>query len=188
MSELKRHDREKIRKAISILFKDVKFGDGECVEVRVPDKKKRITAAGWFDDVGALEIAVAKLARDGFGEGYKHIHENAYWTCNPASDALLARQPKNTIAIAADTTSDNNITRRLWLPIDIDPLRPSGGGVTPVITHRVRVRRRPTSSRSTGKSRMASDISTPARSKSRRAKRLSLKTPAKLRSLSILAS
>jgi P4 family phage/plasmid primase-like protien len=131
--ELKRFNLEEIRKAIGILFADVKFGAGECIEVRVPDKKKRITAAGWFDDKEALAKSVARLARDGFSDPdnpRRFVHENAYWTCNPASDALLARQKKNTIAIAPDTTSDNNITRRLWLPIDIDPLRPSGVSAT----------------------------------------------------------
>ena len=130
--ELKRYDLPEIRKAIAVLFADVKFGAGECVEVRVPDKKKHLVAAGWFDDVEALAKAVAVLARDGFGQpgSYRHIHENAYWTCNPVHDALLSRQTKNTIDFVADTSSDNNITRRLWLPIDIDPLRPSGVSAT----------------------------------------------------------
>ena len=127
---MKRFNLEEIRKAIGVLFKDVKFGDGECIEVRVPGKKKHITAAGWFDNIEELAGQVAVLAQGGFGEGYRHIHENAYWTCNPCTDALLARQPKNTIAIAADTTSDNNITRRIWLPIDIDPIRASGVSAT----------------------------------------------------------
>src|SRR5258708_38443072 len=96
--QLRRYDLAEIRKAIAILFDSVKFGNGECVEVRVPDKKKHITAAGWFDDTELLAKAVARLARDGYTDPdnpRRHIHENAYWTCNPASDALLARQPKN---------------------------------------------------------------------------------------------
>jgi putative DNA primase/helicase len=135
MSEnLKRYDLPEIRKATAVLFADVKFGAGECVEVRVIDKKKHLVAAGWFDDLEALAKAVARLARDGFGQSgtHRHIHENAYWTCNPVHDALLARQPKNRIEFVADTSSDNDITRRLWLPIDIDPLRPSGVSATNV--------------------------------------------------------
>jgi putative DNA primase/helicase len=131
MSEnLIRYDLAEIRKAVAVLFADVKFGAGECVEVRVIDKKKHLTAAGWFDDKELLAKAVARLARDGFGPFPRHIHENAYWTCNPVNDALLSRQAKNTIEFAADTSSDNNITRRLWLPFDIDPLRPSGVSAT----------------------------------------------------------
>ena len=130
--ELKRYDLAEIRKAVAVLFSDIKFGAGECVEVRVPDKKKHLVAAGWFDDVEALAKAVALLARGGHGQPgtYRHIHENAYWTCNPVNDALLSRQPKNKIDFAADTSSDANITRRTWLPIDIDPLRPSGVSAT----------------------------------------------------------
>ena len=129
--EIQRFRLEEIRKAIGVLFADVKFGAGECVEVRVPDKKKHLTAAGWFDDTDLLARWVAKLARDGFGApgSYRHIHENAYWTCNPVHDALLSRQPKNTIDFVADT-SDSGITRRLWLPVDVDPLRPSGVSAT----------------------------------------------------------
>jgi P4 family phage/plasmid primase-like protien len=130
--ELKRYDLEEIRKAIGVLFADVKFGAGECVEVRVPDKKKCLVAAGWFDDVDLMAKAVARLARDGHGvkDTYRYVHENVYWTANPVSDALLSRQPKNKIDFVADASSDNNVTRRLWLPVDIDPLRPSGVSAT----------------------------------------------------------
>lgn len=130
--QLKRYDLVEIRKAVAVLFADVKFGAGECVEVRIPDKKKHLTAAGWFDDIDLLAKWVALMARQGCGTSgtYRHVHENAYWTCNPVTDALLSRQVKNTIDFVADTSSDTNITRRLWLPIDIDPLRASGVSAT----------------------------------------------------------
>ena len=97
MSEdFKRYDLDEIRKAVAILFADVKFGAGECVEVRMIDKRKHLVAAGWFDGTEVMAKAVARLARDGFGEAgsYRHIHENVYWTCNPVNDALLARQQR----------------------------------------------------------------------------------------------
>jgi hypothetical protein len=130
MTDRKRFNLDEIRKAIKVLFANVRFGNGECVEVRVPDKKKHITVSGWFDDIEEMAGQVAVLAQHGFGEGYRHVHENAYWTCNPVTDALLSRQPKNKLAIVADATSGNNITRRIWLPIDIDPLRASGVSAT----------------------------------------------------------
>ncbi len=76
--------------------------------------------------------AVGRLARDGFGDpkGYKFIHENVFWTCNPVPDALLARQPKNTISFVDAATSDQDVLRRRWIPVDIDPLRPSGVSAT----------------------------------------------------------
>jgi hypothetical protein len=128
--ELTRFNLTDIRHAISVLFKDVKFGAGECIEVRMFDKKKRGTVCGWFDDPELMANAVGKLARDDYGEGWRHIQESVYWTINPVSDALLSRQAKNKFEFAAETTSDNNITRRLWLPVDIDPLRPSGVSAT----------------------------------------------------------
>ena len=80
--DVKRYDLNEIRKAITILFGNVKFGAGECVEVRMTDKKKHLVAAGWFDDMETMAKAVARLARHGFGEArsYRHIHENVYWT------------------------------------------------------------------------------------------------------------
>jgi hypothetical protein len=126
--ELKLYNLEEIRKASSFLFADVKFGGGECVEVRMMSKKKGLTVSGWFDDIEAMAKAVARLARDGFGnpDTYRFVHENVFWTCNPANDALLSRQPKNAVDFVSENTSDLNITRRIWLPVDIDPLRPSG--------------------------------------------------------------
>src|SRR6266853_4141325 len=130
--ELKRYNLDEARKAVKILFSDVKFGNGECIEVRMPNKKKNLTAAGWFDDLELLAKAVCRLARDGHGQlgSYRHSHENVFWTCNPVNDALLARQTKNTIEFVAETTSDSHITRRVWLPVDIDPIRPSGVSAT----------------------------------------------------------
>lgn len=125
----KLYDLQEALKAVHILFSRVDFTK-ECIEVRCIDKKKRLTVSGWFDDLEILAQTVCRLARDGFGEGYKFIHENIYWTCNPVSDALLARQPKNRLQFTQETTADRDITRRLHLPIDIDPIRPSGVSAT----------------------------------------------------------
>lgn len=125
--EKKRYDLAEIKKAIGVLYEP-----GQIVEVRMMDKKKKLTAAGWFDDMEIMAKAVARLARDGFGDpkGYKFIHENVFWTCNPVHDALLARQAKNTISFVDAATSDQNVLRRRWIPVDIDPLRPSGVSAT----------------------------------------------------------
>lgn len=122
-----RYDLAEIRKAIRILFPA-----GQVVEVRMMNKKKRLNCSGWYDDHEIMAKHVAKLARDGFGDAntYRFIQENVYWTVNPVHEGLLARQTKNMIQWAEETTSDNNILRRIWLPIDIDPLRPSGIGST----------------------------------------------------------
>lgn len=59
----KRYDLAEIKKAIATLFEP-----GQVVEVRMMDKKKKLTAAGWFDDMEVMAKAVALLARDGFGD------------------------------------------------------------------------------------------------------------------------
>ena len=121
----KRYDLAEIRRAIAALFQP-----GQIVEVRMMNKKKKITAAGWYDDYAIMAKDIAKLAGDGYGEGYKFIQENVYWTVNPVHEGLLARQPKNMMEMAEDTTSDVNILSRRWIPVDIDPLRPSGVSAT----------------------------------------------------------
>jgi hypothetical protein len=128
---LKLYDLKEIRGAINVLFADVKVGDGECIEVRIFDKKKKLVVSGWFDDMNVMAEAIAFAARDGVsGGGYRFVQDNVYWTVNPVNDALLSRQPKNTFDFVSESTSDSNITRRLWLPIDIDPKRPSGVSAT----------------------------------------------------------
>ena len=129
-NDLKLYDLSEIRKAIDVLFADVRFGAGECVEVRLLDKKRHLVVSGWFDDPEIMAKHVAVAARDGVGRNYRFIQDNVYWTANPVNDALLSRQPKNQLDFVSENSSDNNITRRLWLPIDIDPLRPSGVSAT----------------------------------------------------------
>ena len=128
MEDIKLYDLQQIRKAIGVLFSDVKFGCGECVEVRLFDKRKHLIVAGWFDDPETMAKKVALAARDGVGvvNSYRFVQDNIYWTVNPVNDALLSRQQKNVLEFVSETSSDNNVTRRCWLPIDVDPLRPSG--------------------------------------------------------------
>src|ERR1035438_5476046 len=94
--DFKLFDLKEIRKAINVLFSDVRFGDGECIEIRIFDKKKKLVVSGWFDDLDLLARRVALAARDGVGSpgSYRFIQDNVYWTVNPINDALLSRQPK----------------------------------------------------------------------------------------------
>jgi P4 family phage/plasmid primase-like protien len=128
--DLKLYDLTEIRKAINVLFSDVKSGDGECIEVRIFDKKKHLVVSGWFDNMEIMAKAIAVAARDGVGGGYRFVQDNVYWTVNPVNDALLSRQPKNAFGFVSESSSDNNITRRCWFPIDVDPIRPSGVSAT----------------------------------------------------------
>ena len=95
-------------------------------EIRSFDKEKRATAVGWFDDQDRMAKWVAKTARDGIHEGHRSVHDAVYWTINPVSAALLSRKQKNEMSLCSTASRDEDVTRRIWLPIDIDPVRPSG--------------------------------------------------------------
>jgi P4 family phage/plasmid primase-like protien len=102
------------------------FRPGDVVEVRVPKAGKLRTIAGYFDDFEKLAAAVAtlELAR----------HPGVYWTLNPGDPAMLSRAGMGNrlkaYIDAGDLTSDGNILRHAWLPIDLDPKRPTGTSST----------------------------------------------------------
>ena len=95
-------------------------GPGQVVEVRALTDQN--THSGYFNDFDALVRSVEPLDVDGSVHGI-------YVTLNEVNPALLSRR-SNRIKIRLgkkdNTTSDADIHRRRWLPIDIDPLRPSG--------------------------------------------------------------
>jgi len=86
---------------------------GDVREVRIPTSRR--TDSGYFDDPVALAAAVRPY--DGL--------ENAYITVNPVDPALLARAANRIRQGSRSTTSDRDVVARRWLPIDIDPQRPS---------------------------------------------------------------
>jgi hypothetical protein len=62
--EKKPYDLAELRKAIGVLFEP-----GQIVEIRMMDKKKKLTAAGWFDDMELMAKTVPKLARERMAQG-----------------------------------------------------------------------------------------------------------------------
>jgi hypothetical protein len=95
-------------------FLDVIWEQGDVREVRIP--APRGTDSGYFDDPAKLRAAVARY--DG--------RENVYLTINPVQPALLARAANRILPRARSTTADADVVARRWLPIDLDPKRPSG--------------------------------------------------------------
>lgn len=94
-----------------------KIINSECVyEVRILDGPQGKTVSGYFNDLEPLKAEAMKY--DGKG--------NVYFTLNPCSPALLARSANKLIIKPKATTSDNDILRRCWLLVDVDPVRPSG--------------------------------------------------------------
>ena len=106
------HSPDDLRRFLSFLHRP-----GDVFEIRIPKYGRfKLTASGYFDDVDA---AVASAAR---WEG----RANVYVTLNPANGALLARAVNHILERADAATSDADITRRRWLFVDLDAVRPSG--------------------------------------------------------------
>ena len=88
-----------------------------CVhELRILNTSKK-TVSGYFDDFDKLAAEAA--AWDGQAPAI-------YVTLNPVNPDLLARSRNHLTKWARLTTSDIDIVRRRWLPIDCDPVRPTG--------------------------------------------------------------
>jgi hypothetical protein len=92
------------------------FATNAVVELRA--FKEYQTLSGYYDDHEALAQAAARLD----GQGYA-----VYVTLNEVNTALLARAANRMRKAyrGMPTTSDTDITRRRWLPIDLDPARPA---------------------------------------------------------------
>ena len=89
---------------------------GQVAELRCLNTTKG-TISGYFDDFDKLASVIEKL--DGQAPA-------VYITLNPVNPTLLARSVNRPTAYAKQTTSDVDIIRRRWLPIDFDPVRPAG--------------------------------------------------------------
>ena len=104
---------EEIRRAVGVL------ADG-VIEVRA--LADGVTHSGYFDDHTLLAEQVEALDADPSVAGI-------YVTLNEVNPALLARRAnriKLRLSRKDATTADADIRRRRWLPVDIDPVRPSG--------------------------------------------------------------
>ena len=104
--------------------------DSQVFEVRILDARNAIldgrrdyrtgTIAGYFDDpaIAAEEIpdVLAEAAFSG-----------VYFTLNPVNPALLARATNRLRRVdRMPLTSDADVLRRRWIPMDVDPVRPAG--------------------------------------------------------------
>lgn len=112
-------DRPEVLRALDLLAEH-----GQVIELRLLDvhgqgQRVPATMSGYFDDFKCLADNATK---------YGGTAKGVYVTLNPVNPALLARA-SNRIRTAGRNdalTSDADITMRRWLPIDLDPVRPSG--------------------------------------------------------------
>jgi len=103
-------DKLEIARALNVLF-----DSGDVIEIRA-FKGRRCTISGYYNDFGKLSADAARINRQAGA---------VYITLNQIDRALLARRQNRTEEYASTTTSDDQVTRRRWLPVDIDPKRPA---------------------------------------------------------------
>jgi hypothetical protein len=103
--------RDEIARGLRLLLEP-----GQVVELRCLNTTKG-TVSGYFDDFDKLLKEIQRI--DGKVPA-------VYLTLNPVNPALLARSKNRLKPYAKQTTSDTDIIRRRWLPIDFDPVRPAG--------------------------------------------------------------
>ncbi|MGI8427638.1 MAG: YfjI family protein [Actinomycetota bacterium] len=87
---------------------------GQVIELRI--LRARHTRSGYFDELDRAAEAAAKL----------NGTASVYMTLNPCDPVLLARGVNRIVEYPEATTSDRDILRRVWFPIDLDPVRPAG--------------------------------------------------------------
>lgn len=78
-------------------------------------------ASGFFMDRQKLAEAAMKLDSNGY---------QVYVTLNRVDKALYQNAPERIVNFPKITTRDSDITRRIWLAVDLDPTRPSGVSAT----------------------------------------------------------
>lgn len=106
-------DVAEIMRGVSLLFPP-----GDVVEVRIP-KTRFGVVSGYFDNHQALSEAIYDADR-------RYMAPGVYYVLNRIDPALLGRAHNRLKERVEYTTSDGNILRRRWLPVDLDPVRPSG--------------------------------------------------------------
>jgi len=99
---------------------EVLFQPSAVVELRA--FRGRETVSGYYAD----HVALAREARKLDERDY-----TVYVTLNEVDPALLARASNRKRKVYRElTTSDGDIVHRRWLPLDLDPARPSGVSAT----------------------------------------------------------
>jgi putative DNA primase/helicase len=101
----------------------VLFDPADVVELRVLRKGRKAVDAGYFDSDHFDDLA-------DYAMGMSEIGAAVYIMLNPVAPQLLSRYANRLETNASLTTTDKDVTRRRWLLIDLDPVRPSGTSAT----------------------------------------------------------
>lgn len=111
-------------KAAILAALKVLFNPGDVVELRaLTTKGRKRTDSGYFDSDHWDDLAE-------FAKCLSESGAAVYITLNPVDRQLLSRYSNRLQTNASPTTSDKDVTKRRWLMIDLDPVRPSGTSAT----------------------------------------------------------
>jgi replicative DNA helicase len=112
-------DRSEILRAVALLAEPGQLVELRLLDVHLQGQRFPATMSGYFDSVELLADGAVK---------YGCAAKGVYVTLNPMNPALIARASNRlrTVGKRDPLTSDTDITKRRWLPIDLDPGRPSG--------------------------------------------------------------
>jgi hypothetical protein len=116
-------DKTRILAALERLAVPGQIVELRLLQVQLKGRQGSVTMSGYFDSAQALA---------GSAEEYADSATGAYITLNPVIPALLSRATNRIRTVGRDErlTSDADIVERRWLPIDLDPVRPSGISAT----------------------------------------------------------
>lgn len=96
---------------------------GQLVEIRLLTKDKGPTYSGIFNNADSIIRALQSFPD-------RIAVKGVYYTLNPLKDYCRKWPQFGKIVQAGKTANDNDIQKRSWLLIDIDPKRPSGINAT----------------------------------------------------------
>jgi len=115
------HDRSEILKTCQALFAPGQVAELRALDAVTREWRRPHTVSGYFDDWEKLAAAATGIRARG-----------VYVTLNPVNPALLARANNRLRDMQAGdpSTADSDIIGRRWLPVDCDPVRPSGISAT----------------------------------------------------------
>jgi hypothetical protein len=109
--------------AIRVLFKPGRVVELRAFGARGLTTKKKFTLSGYYDNFDRLAEDAIRATRTAGVYG-------VFWTLQTIKSGLLARSANRYIEGPAATTSDADVAWYSWLPIDCDPVRPSGVSAT----------------------------------------------------------
>jgi len=112
-------DSDEILRFLSLLAEPDQVIELRLLHIQSSGRRFPYTMSGYFSDYRKLAECASR---------YSGAAQGAYVTLNPVNPVLLSRAA-NRIRVAGKDcplTTDADILRRRWLPIDFDPVRPSG--------------------------------------------------------------